>query len=111
MGMIENLQAMLAAGQDSALLRFTLGGQLLKAGDIAAALTHLASAVEQDPAYSAAWKLYGKALYEAGELQAAQQTYRQGIKAAERKGDIQAAREMRVFLKRVEKALDSAGDQ
>ena len=45
MGMIENLQAMLASGQDNALLRFTLGSQLLKAGDVEQALPHLAAAV------------------------------------------------------------------
>ncbi|MGB5261190.1 MAG: tetratricopeptide repeat protein [Gammaproteobacteria bacterium] len=103
--MIDNLQAMLDAGQDNALLRFTLGSQLLKAGNLTKALPHLEAAVRQDPDYSAAWKLYGKALHEAGELVAARDVYRQGIGAAERKGDIQAVREMRVFLKRVERAL------
>lgn len=109
MGMIENLQAMLDSGQDNALLRFTLGSQLLKAGDVEQALPHLAAAVAQDAGYSAAWKLYGKALVEAGELEQARVVYRQGIEAAERKGDIQAAREMKVFLKRTDKALN-AGD-
>ncbi len=109
MGMIENLQAMLDSGQDNALLRFTLGSQLLKAGDVEQALPHLAAAVAQDAGYSAAWKLYGKALVEAGELAQARVVYRQGIEAAERKGDIQAAREMKVFLKRTDKALN-AGD-
>ena len=37
MGMIENLEAMLAQGNDSALLRFSLGQAWLKAGDPAAA--------------------------------------------------------------------------
>ena len=109
MGMIENLQAMLENGQDNALLRFTLGSQLLKAGDVEQALPHLAAAVAQDAGYSAAWKLYGKALVEAGELQQAHVVYRQGVEAAEGNGDIQAAREMKVFLKRVDKALN-AGD-
>ena len=105
MGMIDNLQAMLDAGQDNALLRFTLGSQLLKAGQVSEALPHLQAAVEHDPGYSAAWKLYGKALHESGELTRAREVYQQGIAAAENKGDIQAVREMRVFLKRVEKAL------
>jgi Tfp pilus assembly protein PilF len=108
MGMIENLQAMLDSGQDNALLRFTLGSQLLKAGDVERALPHLAAAVLQDAGYSAAWKLYGKALVEAGELQQARAVYRQGIEAAEGKGDIQAVREMKVFLKRVDKALSAS---
>ena len=111
MSMIDNLQAMLEAGQDSALLRFTLGSQLLKAGRPAEARVHLEVAVRLDPGYSAAWELYGKALHEAGELDAASRVYRLGIDAAERKGDMQAVREMQVFLKRVEKALDAGDDQ
>ena len=105
MSMIDNLQAMLDAGQDSALLRFTLGSQLLEAGQVADALPHLEAAVRQDPGYSAAWKFYGKALHEAGQLVTARDVYQQGISAAEQQGDIQAVREMKVFLKRVEKAL------
>jgi len=108
MGMIENLQAMLDSGQDNALLRFTLGSQLLKAGDVEQALPHLAAAVQQEAGYAAAWKLYGKALVEAGELQQARPVYRQGIEDAEGKSDIQAMREIKVFLKRVDKALSAS---
>ena len=111
MDMIDRLQATLDGGQDNALLRFTLGSQLFKAGELEQALVHLSAAVEQDPDYSAAWKLYGKALHEAGRLSQAADVYRQGIEAAERKGDIQAAREMKVFLKRLHKALDADADQ
>jgi len=109
MSMIDNLQAMLDAGQDSALLRFTLGSQLHKAGKVTDALSHLEAAVRQDPGYSAAWKLYGKALHETGQLDAARDVYQQGISAAGQQGDMQAVREMKVFLKRVDKAL-AAGD-
>ena len=45
----------------------------------------------------------GKALTEAGDATQAMQTYRQGIEVAEKKGDKQAAKEMAVFLKRLEK--------
>lgn len=104
MGMIENLEALLAAGQDGALLRFSLGTAYLKAGDAQRALDHLNQAVAQDPHYSAAWKAYGKALSEAGRPEQAMDAYRSGIAVAETKGDIQAAKEMRVFLKRLQKA-------
>lgn len=99
---IGNLEAMLARGKDSALLRFSLGGEYLKAGDATSALTHLQSAVEQDPAYSAAWKLLGKAATEAGRTDEAIIAWRRGIEIAEVKGDRQAAKEMRVFLRRLE---------
>ena len=100
---IRSLEALLARGQDSALLRFSLGGECLKAGDPASALAHLRRAVEQDSAYSAAWKLLGKAATQAGDAGEAMLAYRRGIEVAEAKGDRQAAKEMRVFLRRLEK--------
>jgi Tfp pilus assembly protein PilF len=101
--MIERFEAMLAAGKDGALLRFGLGSEYLKAGDTALAAMHLREALARDPGYSAAWKLLGKALEKSDPRQAAQ-AWREGIAAAEAKGDKQAAREMQVFLRRVERA-------
>jgi predicted Zn-dependent protease len=105
--MIENLEALLASGQDNALLRFSLGTALLKNGDAEAAAGHLAEAVRQDPEYSAAWKSYGKALQALGKSEASMRAYENGIAAAGRKGDKQAAKEMQVFLRRLQKAADS----
>jgi len=105
MGMIDNLEALRARGQESALLRYSLGNEYLKLEETTAAIEHLARAVELDPEYSAAWKLYGKALAAAGRQQAALDAFDRGISAAETKGDVQAAKEMRVFRKRVEKTL------
>jgi Tfp pilus assembly protein PilF len=102
--MIERLESMLASGKDGALLRFGLGSEYLKAGSPERAAMHLREAVSKDPGYSAAWKLLGKAL-EALDAQAAAQTYRHGIAAAESRGDKQAAREMAVFLRRLERNL------
>lgn len=105
MGTIENFEAMLTRGQDSALLRYGLGNEYLKTKEHEKAVAHLAEAVRQDPSYSAAWKLYGKALTAAGQYGEAVTAYDRGIETAEAKGDIQAAKEMRVFRKRAEKAL------
>jgi Tfp pilus assembly protein PilF len=99
----ERFEALLACGKDSALLRFSLGMQYLKAGDAARAAGHLRSAVQQDPQYSAAWKLLGKALAESGDVAGAIAAYRDGIATAQRRGDKQAAKEMSVFLRRLEK--------
>ncbi len=63
---LENFEKLLAAGKDSALLRFSLGNEHLKAGDAQRAAEHLARAVALDPDFTAAWKLYGKALAAAG---------------------------------------------
>ena len=104
MSVLDNFLGMLERGQDSALLRFSIGGEYLKQEQFAAAAEHLAAAVKLDPAYSAAWKLYGKALAGAGRDAQAIDAYTQGIEVAEQKGDIQGAREMRVFMKRLRKS-------
>lgn len=102
---IENLEKMLAGGRDNALLRFSLGSEYLKQQAAAAAAEHFARAVKHDPGYSAAWKMLGRALSEAGRPAEALEAYRQGIAVAENKGDIQAAREMKVFARRIAKLM------
>jgi|SRR5688572_2540371 predicted Zn-dependent protease len=106
---VERFEAMLAAGRDSALLRFSLGTHYLKAGDPATAAAHLRRAVELDAEYSAAWKFLGKALAEGGDIAGAASAYRDGIAAADRRGDKQAAKEMTVFLRRIERQAGEAG--
>lgn len=96
-----NFRRMLAAGKDGALLRYALGNELVKAGESAEALEHLARAVALDPDYTAAWKLYGKALAAAGRAADAVEAYERGIAVAQRKGDKQAEKEMRVFARRL----------
>jgi Tfp pilus assembly protein PilF len=98
-----NFERMLAAGRDSALLRYSLGNEHLKAGDAAAASEHLARAVALDPNYTAAWKAYGKALAAAGRPVEAQDAYRRGIEVAKARGDRQAEKEMAVFARRLER--------
>lgn len=105
-GAIERLEKLLAAGKDSPMLRFGLGDAYLKSSDALTAADHLRRAVELDPDYSAAWKLLGKALSECGSEAEAADAFRRGIAVAEEKGDVQAAREMRVFLKRLEKKTE-----
>lgn len=103
MTVIENLEALLSKGQDNALLRFGLANEYLKLGKPEIAVGHLRKAVAHDPKYSAAWKRLGKALAETGRRDEAVEAYKQGIGVAEEKGDIQAAREMKVFLMRLQR--------
>ena len=102
---LANLLKMLEAGRDNALLRFSLGNEYLKAGDATSAAEHLRAAVRHDASYSAAWKLLGRALETSGAVEAALDAYREGSAIAERKGDKQAAREMAVFARRIERRL------
>ncbi|WP_271409920.1 tetratricopeptide repeat protein [Pseudomonas sp. Q1-7] len=101
--MIESLEKMLAKGVDNPLLRFGLGKGYLDQGDAEKAAEHLRRCVEQDPKYSAAWKLLGKALEAQGDLAAAREAWTQGLEAAQVHGDKQAEKEMSVFLKRLGK--------
>jgi predicted Zn-dependent protease len=101
---IGRLRALRDGPRDGALLRFALGNALVAAGRPAEAAVELRRAVEFDPGYSAAWKLLGRALVESADRAGARQAYSDGIAAARRAGDVQAQKEMQVFLKRLDKA-------
>ena len=103
---IANLEKLLGGPRDGSLLRYSLGNELLKAGDAAAAAQRFREAVERDPGYSAGWKMLGKALAESGDAPAALAAYEQGIVVAEQKGDVQAVKEMTVFARRLRKASE-----
>jgi Tfp pilus assembly protein PilF len=104
---VRNLEKLLSQGKDSALLRFSLGAEYLKLKQTWVAVYQLRRALEMDPNYSAAWKLLGKALTDAGVLRDALDAYRRGVAIAEQRGDKQAAKEMAVFAQRLEKQLQS----
>ncbi len=106
---VASLLAMLERGQDSALLRFSLGNELLAENNSRQAVTHLRKALQLDPEYSAAWKLLGKALTDNNEVAAAIDCYQRGIATAEAKGDRQAVKEMQVFLRRLERKTAAGG--
>ena len=84
--LINRFEQMLASGKETALLRFSLGNEYLKRGEPARAAEHLRRAVELDPKYSAAWKILGKALADAGQAEQALAAYRQGICGSRREG-------------------------
>lgn len=89
---------------DSAMLRFAIGHEYLKRGRTQEATHAFARCVELDPRYTAGWKLYAHALREHGDPDGAADAYEKGIAVAEARGDRQAAKEMQVFLKRLQKA-------
>ena len=95
------LQQMLDRGIDNPLLRYTLGTLCLKDGSLDEAVLHLEAALDQDPNHSASWKSYAKALTGLGQLHQAREAYEKGIVVANSKGDIQAVKEMKVFLARL----------
>ncbi len=97
---IADLLALLEDEPDDALLLLTLGKEYLDAGDTAAALPHLERAVAVDPRYTVAYRYLGTAFEAAGRAADADATWERGIAVAEETGDLQAGKEMRVFLER-----------
>jgi Tfp pilus assembly protein PilF len=102
--LIANLEALLTKGGDNAALRLALASRYLDAGDAAGAVRHAEAAVRLDPDYSAGWKTLGRALTAADRGADAAAAYERGIEVAERRGDQQAAKEMRVFSARLRRA-------
>ena len=102
---ITNLEKLLGGPRDGALLRYSLGNEYFKLGDADKAIFYLEDAVRRDPKFSAGWKLLGKTLAAGGQSGAALAAFERGIAVADERGDIQAAREMTVFAKRLRRQL------
>lgn len=102
---IDRLRAQIGGPRDGALLRYSLANALITAGDFGAACIALRDTLSYDPNYSAAWKALGTTLQQSGDFGGAAAAWRKGIDVAAARGDKQAEKEMRVFLRRVEKIL------
>lgn len=99
--LIERLRTQIGGPRDGALLRFSIGNALLGDGMYRDAAAAFREALTFDRDYSAAWKLLGKALLAEDDEHAAAEAWREGVAAATRRGDIQAGKEMTVFLNRL----------
>ena len=98
---IQELRELLADEPDDTLLNLTLGQEYLAAGDAAAALPHLEKVVTVDPRYTVAYRYLGTALEQLGRPDDAANAWERGVAVAEQTGDIQAGKEMQVFLTRL----------
>lgn len=99
--LVERLRTQVGGPRDGALLRFSIGNALLGDGAYGEAAAAFRDALVFDSDYSAAWKLLGKALLAAEDEAGAAEAWRAGVDAATRRGDIQAGKEMTVFLNRL----------
>jgi predicted Zn-dependent protease len=88
---------------DDALSRFMLGKELLDRSKAAEAVPQLEAAIRLNPDHTASYRVLGQALEAAERREDAIRVYREGIAVAERTGDLQTGKEMKVFLKRLEK--------
>jgi len=100
---VESLEKLIGTPRDGALLRYSLGIEYSKAGNTDRAIEYLQDAVAKDPGYSAAWRALGKSFEQAERSPEALLAYRNGIAAAQKKGDKQAEKEMTVFARRIER--------
>jgi tetratricopeptide (TPR) repeat protein len=101
---IAALEKLLDGPRDGALLRFSLGQEYLKAGASSQAEKSFRAAVDRDPLFSAAWKALGRTLLADGRPVEALAAFEEGIRVAERRGDLQAVKEMQVFARRAARA-------
>lgn len=107
MSQIDQFEAMLKRGQDSDMLRYTLGNAYYKEKQYDQAAEHLRKAVEMKPDYSTAWKVLGRVLSDAGHFQDALTAYDSGLAAAQKNGDKQVEKEIGVFRRRALKVLET----
>jgi predicted Zn-dependent protease len=104
---LSRLLALRGGARDGALLRISIANALIESGRSSDALVELKQALDFDPHYSAAWKLFGNVLAQTDDNSGAIAAYRAGIAAAVARGDKQSAKEMQVFLRRLERSSDS----
>lgn len=98
---VKELEALIKQNPDNVLMHYTLGIEYLRAEELGKAIGALSKAIELQPDYSAAYRELGKALVKLNSNKEAKEIFNKGIAVAEEKGDIQTAKEMRVFLKRI----------
>lgn len=106
---IQQLEDLIEADPGDADLPFMLGRALIGAGRHVEACAPLERAAASNPDLAAIRREWGRALAAAGDRAGARRVWEEGIALSERTGDLQAGKEMRVFLKRLGPAEDKSG--
>jgi tetratricopeptide (TPR) repeat protein len=99
---MNKLLAMLEKQPGDPFLLYGLGMEHKTAGDGVGAIKLFTKVIERDPGYCYAYYQRGLAQESAGEVDAAKASYREGIAAAERKGDAHARGELEAALSMLE---------
>jgi predicted Zn-dependent protease len=95
---IEIFTAMLAEQPENAMIWYGLASEQCKLENWAEAAKSLRQVVSLNPDYTAAYQMLGTVLVNAGDLDGAQQAWRDGIEAAERTGAWKAGQHMQALL-------------
>ena len=100
---LRQFQELIALEPEDTVLRFGLGELYIQARDFTNAAEQFAEILRREPHYSAAYRYLGQAYAALGRTSEAEAVFRQGITIAEARGDLQTAKEMQVFLRRLHK--------
>jgi len=100
----EVIERLIERGRDDYTARLAAGQARLAQGDVEHAIEHLLRAIEQDPGQSIAWQWLGKARLEQEDTEGAAEAWQRGIDRACRRGDKQAEKVMRVWLRRMQRS-------
>jgi predicted Zn-dependent protease len=101
---LAQFEALVALDPSDTVVRFGLGELYLQAEAFAQAAEQFAEILRLDPHYSAAYRYLGQAYAALGRRAEATETFQRGIAIAEARGDLQTVKEMRVFLRRLQKS-------
>ena len=96
------LQGMLEKDARDPFLPFAIGMEHKKLKQTQQAVEWFNKALERDAGYCVAYHQAALAHEDAGDLESAKRTYRQGIAVARQKGDNHAAEEMEAALSMIE---------
>lgn len=102
---IARLRELVDKQPDDASAWFGLGRAWLERGEPAQAIVPLRRAIAIAPDYTAAHRDLGRSLLEAGSAAEAARVLSDAVELAERTGDLQTGREVRVFLRRARARL------
>jgi len=98
---IKRLRQLAESDPDDALTFFLLGRELMEVGRYEQAAQALERTVMLNNQYTAAFRFLGDCYRLGGDARQARATYEKGIAVAESTGDLQAGKEMLVFLKKL----------
>jgi Flp pilus assembly protein TadD len=99
---MQKLQTMLEKSPGDTFLLYAVAMEHKKTGNTSAAIEALDRVIQHDWGYCYAYFQKGQILEQTGDAESARAVYRQGIDAAERKGDRHAGEEISAALAMIE---------
>ncbi|MBI3292748.1 MAG: hypothetical protein HYZ73_08085 [Elusimicrobia bacterium] len=99
---IEQFKALLQKDPNDTLSHYGMGLEYTKVGLFTRATETFREAVRLNPEYSSGYRELGKSLIQEGKSVEAQRVLQQGLTVAERHGDLQTVKEIKVFLSRID---------